>query len=168
MKTKKPIFCIQKHAARNLHYDFRLEVDGVLKSWVVRKGPSLDPKDKRLAIMTIDHALSYANFEGVIPKGKYGAGVVMIWDHGVYRNIKMKDGALIPMKQCLKNGQIEVFLEGERLMGGYALVKLKGEHWLLIKMRDEYVDVRINLLESEANSVKTGRSLEEIKKIIKS
>jgi DNA ligase D-like protein (predicted 3'-phosphoesterase) len=166
MKKKK--FVIQKHAARALHYDFRLEVDGVLKSWAVPKGPSLNPKDKRLAIMTTDHALSYAHFEGVIPKGEYGAGVVMIWDKGTYKNIKTKNEKQVSMKKCIKNGQIEVFLEGKKLKGGYSLIRMQEDNWLLIKMRDEYADARKNPVKSELRSAETGRTLNEIKKYSKS
>ncbi len=153
MSKKKPIFITHKHKATRLHYDFRLEVDGVLKSWAVPKGPSTDPRQKRLAVMVDDHDLDeHAKFEGVIPEGQYGAGPVMIWDKGVYRNIKEKDGDKVCMKECLKNGQIEIWLDGEKLKGGYALVRMK----------DEHVDARQNPVSSERCSVKTGRTLQEI------
>lgn len=137
---KKPIFVIQKHQASHLHYDFRLEIDGVLKSWAVPKGPSTDPRDKRLAVVTDDHPMEYAKFEGVIPPGNYGAGTVTIWDKGIYKNIKQKNGEFIPIDQCYKNGQIEVFLYGKKLKGAYALIEFKGREnqWLLIKMNDEF------------------------------
>lgn len=163
---KKPIFVIQKHDATTLHYDFRIEVDGVLKSWAVPKGPSLNPKDKRLAIMTTDHKMSYAKFEGVIPEGEYGAGTVMVWDNGTYKNIKEKDGKIIPIKKCLKDGSVEIFLYGKKIKGGFALVKMKNsdKNWLLIKMKDEYADARKNILKSEPKSAKTDRTLKEIAK----
>jgi len=137
--SKRPIFVVQKHAARQLHYDFRLESDGVLKSWAIPKGPSTSPKEKRLAIMTDDHPLAYAHFEGTIPKGEYGAGTVKIWDKGTYRNLKKKNGKIVPIKQCIKNGEIEVWLNGKKLKGGYVLIHFKPEEqsWLFKKMADE-------------------------------
>jgi bifunctional non-homologous end joining protein LigD len=137
-RTEKPIFVIQKHAARHVHYDVRLLIDGVLVSWAVPKGPSTDPAIKRLAIRTDDHPLDYANFEGTIPEGEYGAGTVMMWDKGTYKNIKTHDGKMVPMEECLKNGTIEVWLEGTKLQGGYAFVRMQGkkEQWLMIKMKD--------------------------------
>ncbi|MFH0898132.1 MAG: DNA polymerase ligase N-terminal domain-containing protein [bacterium] len=124
MSKKKPIFVIHKHGATRLHYDFRLEIDGVLKSWAVPKGPSTDPAQKRLAVMVDDHEFEYAKFEGVIPKGQYGAGPVMIWDKGTYKNIKGKDGKSVPIKTCISRGQIEIWLEGKKLKGGYALIHM--------------------------------------------
>jgi len=159
-----PRFVIQKHDARSLHYDFRLEVDGVLKSWAVPKGPSTDPSQKRLAIETEDHPLDYADFEGVIPQGQYGSGTVLIWDRGTYRNITEKDQGLCPLQQALEEGHALVWLEGRKLTGGYALQRIdagKG-HWLLIKMNDEDADARRNPVSSEPDSVATGRSLKEI------
>lgn len=161
-----PIFVIQKHDASNLHYDFRLEIDGTLKSWAIPKGPSTDPSDKRLAIPTEDHPMEYADFEGVIPEGQYGAGTVMVWDNGTYENIKEKDGELVPMKKCYKSGQIEVKLNGEKISGGYALV-LTGsdkmdDNWLLIKMDDKEADARRNPVSTKKKSAKTGRTLKEI------
>lgn len=166
-KPKGPLFVVQKHDARQLHYDFRLEIDGVLKSWAIPKGPSNNPRIKRLAVPTDDHPLGYADFEGVIPEGEYGAGTVMVWDLGTYKNIKRKDGKIVPMKQCYKNGQIEVFLDGEKLYGGYALIRTirsKDEtpYWLFIKMRDEHTDARHKPLAREQESVLTGRTLKQI------
>lgn len=162
IKSKKPIFVIQKHAASHLHYDLRLEIDGVLKSWAVPKGPSTDPSVKRLAAETEDHPMDYANFEGVIPEGQYGGGTVMVWDNGTYENIKKdKDGKTKPMDECFKDGQIEVKLNGKKIKGAYALVKMKNKekNWLLIKMRDEEADARRNPTSTENKSILTNRTL---------
>lgn len=164
---KKLIFVIQKHAATRLHYDFRIEVEGVLKSWALPKGPSTNPRDKRLAISTDDHPIEYAQFEGVIPEGHYGAGAVMVWDIGTYCNIKKRNGNIVPMQQCIKDGTIEVFLEGEKLFGAYALIltgKSGDERWLFIKMRDEYADARRNPVSSQPKSVLTGRTINQIER----
>ena len=117
--SEKPVFVIQKHDASNLHYDFRLEVDGVLKSWAVPKGPSTDPREKRLALPTEDHPLEYADFEGVIPEDEYGGGSVLVWDTGPYRNLRAEkeDGKRLSMQQSVDDGQVEVWLEGRKLRG---------------------------------------------------
>ena len=167
--SKTPIFVIQKHAASHLHYDFRLEIDGVLKSWAVPKGPSTDPGVKHLAMSTEDHPMDYASFEGTIPEGEYGAGTVMVWDTGTFENIKQSEGKLIPLEESYKNGQIEVFLHGKKLKGGYALIRLESSAykkggWLLIKMRDEYANAKSDITHTEPNSAVTGRTMEEIKK----
>ncbi len=124
------IFVIHEHHATHLHYDMRLEMDGVLKSWAVPKGPSMDPKDKRLAIMVDDHPMEYATFEGIIPEGHYGAGAVLIWDSGI---MNIKSGSL-------KEGRIEFELHGRILRGSFVLMKMKAKEkdWLLIKKRDKY------------------------------
>ena len=161
----EPIFVIQKHAASHLHYDFRLEVDGVLKSWAVPKGPSTDPKDKRLAVPTEDHPLEYARFEGVIPMGEYGGGTVMVWDLGPYRNITEKKGVPLSMAQGLEHGHVKVWLEGKKLRGGYSLTRFKkapDENWLLTKLNDAEAAPGLNLLATRPESALTGRSLEEI------
>lgn len=159
--NKQPIFVIQKHDATTLHYDFRLEIDGALKSWAVPKGPSTDPREKRLAIETEDHPLDYADFEGVIPKGEYGAGAVLVWDRGTYENITQgKDAA-----QAFADGHLLVRLNGEKLCGGYALQRIeKGEkpQWLLIKMDDEDADARRNPVSTEPLSVLSGRKIEDL------
>ncbi len=164
---RKPIFVIQKHDASRLHYDFRLEIEGVLKSWAVPKGPSTDPREKRLAVLTEDHPLEYSDFEGVIPEDNYGAGTVLVWDTGRYKNIKEDDdGDEIPMDKCFEDGRIEMRLEGKKLRGGYALVKTKmggGENnWLLIKMKDDDADARRNPVSTEPESVLSGKTIEEI------
>ena len=158
------VFVIQKHDATSLHYDFRLEVDGVLKSWAVPKGPSTDPREKRLAIRTEDHPLDYAEFEGVIPEGEYGAGSVLIWDRGTYRNITEKDDGLRAMEDALADGHVLVWLDGEKISGGYALQRIDDEkdQWLLIKMDDAEADARRNPVSTEPRSVASGRDLDEI------
>lgn len=159
-------FVIQKHDASSLHYDFRLEFGGVLVSWAVPKGLSTDPADKRLAIRTEDHPCDYIDFEGVIPEGEYGAGTVMVWDTGTYRNLRARKGPHSQgMEEALDDGLIAVFLEGEKLRGGYALKRTQGgekPRWLIIKMDDEYADARRRPTSTQPESVKTGRSLEEI------
>jgi DNA ligase D-like protein (predicted 3'-phosphoesterase) len=159
-----PIFVIQKHDATNLHYDFRLEIDSTLKSWVIPKGPSTDPSEKRLAVPVEDHPLEYAEFEGVIPEDQYGAGTVMIWDRGNYRNLKKSENRELPVEKSYEKGRIEVFLEGEKISGGYALFKTnsKDENWLLVKMDDDYADARRNPVSTENRSAKSGRTLQEI------
>ncbi len=135
---KGPIFVIQKHAASSLHYDFRLEIGGVLVSWAIPKGPSLDPREKRLAVRTEDHPLEYAHFEGNIPEGEYGAGSVVVWDTGTFRNLAEKDGREIPAEEALENGHLSFWLEGKRLQGGFALTKFgEGNKWLLVKRRNK-------------------------------
>jgi bifunctional non-homologous end joining protein LigD len=132
-------FVVQKHAARRLHYDFRLEIGGVLKSWAVPKGPSLNPADKRLAVHVEDHPLDYAGFEGVIPEGHYGAGEVIVWDGGTFD----VEGALHASDQ-LQRGELKFTLHGQKLRGSFVLVKLrraeKGNEWLLIKHKDAAAD----------------------------
>ncbi|MBG0786679.1 MAG: DNA ligase [Anaerolineaceae bacterium] len=164
----KPFFVIQKHAASTLHYDFRIEVDGVLKSWAVPKGPSTDPSIKRLAVPTEDHPLAYADFEGVIPDGEYGGGTVMLWDRGPYRNLKVSEDGIVEknLAQQLEEGHVTIWLEGQKLQGGYALIRTgSGEkaRWLLIKMDDDDAAPEQNPTDTENLSVKTGRMMEEIR-----
>jgi DNA ligase D-like protein (predicted 3'-phosphoesterase) len=165
-KTGNPYFVIQKHAASRLHYDFRLEVDGVLKSWAVPKGPSMDPAVKRLAVEVEDHPVEYADFEGVIPKDEYGGGTVIVWDAGPYRNLKQKAGKEMPMSVCHEKGQIEIWLEGKKIRGGFALVHTRmdesGKNWLLIKMKDKAA-TRDDPVAERGESVISGRTLEEVK-----
>ncbi|MCB1109371.1 MAG: DNA ligase [Chlamydiia bacterium] len=159
-----PSFVVQQHAARAMHYDLRLEVDGVMKSWAIPKGPSLNPQMRRLAVLTDDHPLSYKNFEGVIPKGEYGAGKVIVWDRGRYQNIKKnKQGKPLTMKGAFRQGTIEIVLKGKKLKGAFALVRMSGKNWLLIKMKDAHADLRKNIVKSEPYSVKSGKKIQEIK-----
>ncbi|MDZ7709477.1 MAG: DNA polymerase ligase N-terminal domain-containing protein [Roseovarius sp.] len=162
--SEKPVFVIQKHDASTLHYDLRLEVGGVLKSWAVPKGPSTDPREKRLAIATEDHPLDYADFEGVIPEGEYGAGTVLVWDRGTYENITEPEDGLRPMPEALADGHALVRLSGEKIRGGYALQRIDddADQWLLIKMDDEAADARRNPVSTEPDSVVSGRDLDGI------
>lgn len=161
-RRKGNSFVIQKHAARRTHFDFRLEHDGVLKSWAVTKGPSLDPSQKRLAVKTEDHPLEYGGFEGVIPKGEYGGGPVMIWDEGTWEPIGDPD-------EGLKKGDLKFRLSGKRLKGDWVLVRMKKdrtggqrENWLLIKKRDDYAGDGEEPTKEYDTSVKTGRTMSEI------
>jgi DNA ligase D-like protein (predicted 3'-phosphoesterase) len=164
--SREPRFVIQKHAASSLHYDFRLEANGVLKSWAVPKGPSTDPREKRLAMPTEDHPLEYRDFEGVIPEGEYGAGAVIVWDRGAYRNLtEDDDGDGVPVAEAIADGHVAVWLEGEKIRGGYALTRIasgKDERWLLVKMDDEEADRRRNPVSTGPESVLSGRTVEKV------
>jgi DNA ligase D-like protein (predicted 3'-phosphoesterase) len=162
-----PGFVIQEHKASTHHFDFRLEVDGVLRSWAVPKGPSTDPREKRLAVPVEDHPLDYADFEGVIPQDEYGGGAVIVWDRGTYDNITEKDGKLQPVGEALDRGRLLVRLHGEKLEGGYALhrtSKGKDERWLLIKMRDDRADARRRPTSTQPESVVSGRTIGDIER----
>ncbi|MFP4186591.1 MAG: DNA polymerase ligase N-terminal domain-containing protein [Acholeplasmataceae bacterium] len=164
--SRGPLFVIQEHDAQNLHYDFRLEVDGVLKSWTIPKGPSTDPSEKRLAIPTEDHPLEYADFEGIIPEGEYGAGAVIVWDKGTYQNQSKKDGRALTMQKAYRKGHIRVRLNGKKLTGGFALVRFRedGEgQWLLVKEDDDGADARRNPVSTERKSVLSGRTITDLK-----
>src|SRR5713101_8098415 len=154
-------FVVQKHRATRLHYDFRLAIDGTLKSWAVPKGPSQSHADKRLAVQTEDHPLDYGGFEGKIPEGNYGAGTVMVWDRGTFA----VEGGVGALKQ-LERGEIKFHLNGEKLRGSFALVKLKrsekGNEWLMIKHKDAAEDSKWNIDEHDGSAL-TGRTIEEIK-----
>lgn len=164
-------FVIQKHNARRLHYDLRLEVDGVLKSWAVPKGPSLDPTQKRLAAAVEDHPLDYASFEGIIPKGEYGGGEVIVWDSGTYSPdedgkyyFEDREQAQVEMRHGLEKGKLSFYLRGHKLVGSFTLVKVKGREkdWLLIKHRDEHARNDRDVL-TEEKSVLSGRTISDIK-----
>jgi bifunctional non-homologous end joining protein LigD len=163
--AKGPIFVIQKHQASHLHYDFRLEMEGVLKSWAVPKGPSYDPAVRRLAMMTEDHPYDYAAFEGVIPEGNYGAGNVIIWDQGTWEFIEPGDD---PVK-ALKSGKLTFRLHGKKMFGEWALVKIrgksgsgKGNEWLLLKHRDQFANDRIDVTKVAPRSVVSNQTVEEM------
>jgi bifunctional non-homologous end joining protein LigD len=155
-------FMVQKHDATRLHWDLRLEVDGVMKSWAVTRGPSLDPADKRLAVQTEDHPLSYADFEGTIPAGEYGGGTVMLWDDGTWAPIKGKSAA------DLAEGHLHFILKGERMKGEWMLIRLKprgkerNTNWLLRKVADDFAGGSDDLVETALTSVKTGRTMQQI------
>jgi bifunctional non-homologous end joining protein LigD len=147
-------FVVHKHFASHLHFDLRLELDGVLKSWAVPKGPSINPKDKKLAVMVEDHPLEYKDFEGIIAEGNYGAGKVYIWDHGTYHALNtddMKQSSQI-LREGLEKGHMTFILNGEKLKGEFALIRLKKaspKDWLLIKKNDEFAaEIEISLLEA--------------------
>jgi DNA ligase D-like protein (predicted 3'-phosphoesterase) len=164
-RAGKPRFVVQLHQATTLHYDFRLQVGSVMKSWAVPKGPSLDPKVKRLAVATEDHPLEYQTFEGVIPEGEYGAGKVIVWDAGTYRNITERDGRPVPIEEGLQAGHIAVKLDGKKLKGGFALTRLRRDRqdvWLLVKIADQEAAPARDIVRTEPRSVRTGRTLQEI------
>lgn len=164
--SKNSRFVIQKHDARKLHYDFRLEVGGVLKSWAIPKGPSMDPSQKRLAVPTEDHPIDYIDFEGIIPEGNYGAGTVIVWDNGTYRNLKEN----VPLEKAVEDGHIDIWLEGKKLKSGYALIKTGGgnrKFWLLLKKKDEMSKPDGDILVDKPASVISGLGVEEISDIKK-
>jgi DNA ligase D-like protein (predicted 3'-phosphoesterase) len=168
-KRRHPRFAIQKHSARSLHYDLRLEIDGALASWAVPKGPSLDPRDKRLAMRTEDHPMEYLTWEGVIPKGEYGAGEMIVWDRGVYENIsETRQGKPLTLTEGLEKGDLKIFLLGEKVKGAYALVRTSDpgdrEQWLLIKKKDEGADARRKPTSSQPESVLSGKTIEQLRK----
>jgi DNA ligase D-like protein (predicted 3'-phosphoesterase) len=154
-----PRFVIQQHAATSLHYDFRLEANGVYRSWAVPKGPSTDPRDKRLAMEVEDHAISWGKFEGVIESG-YGAGKVIVWDRGKYRPLTEGD-----FGEALDAGHASFWLEGEKLRGGWSLRRIRGgqkPQWLLVKRRDEEADARRRPTSTQPESVVSGKRIDEL------
>lgn len=161
-KSNGQSFVVQKHDATRLHWDFRLEIDGVLKSWAVTRGPSLNPADKRLAVRTEDHPLDYGTFEGTIPKGQYGGGTVMLWDRGTWAPIAGKSA------RDLDEGHLHFILEGERMRGEWLLVRIKGkpkekrENWLLRKIDDAFAGGSDDLVERGLTSVASARTMQEI------
>lgn len=158
-------FVIQKHAASRLHFDFRLELDGVMKSWAVPKGPSYDPSVRRLAMEVEDHPIEYNAFEGTIPKGEYGGGTVMLWDRGTYE--AEDGGGADALRDGYERGDLKIVLHGKRLVGGWVLVRMRRDdggraQWLLIKHRDEHADPDYDVVSDVTTSVASGRTMEEI------
>lgn len=166
----KLIFVVQRHAATRLHYDFRLEMEGVLKSWAVPKGPSLDPQDKRLAMMVEDHPYDYKDFEGNIPEGNYGAGQVEVWDSGTYEPLE-ENSKISDEKELLKElhaGSLKFILHGKKLKGEFALVKMKNSEdnaWLLIKHKDEFAESPYDAEENTSPKSLVTKFLEEKKSL---
>jgi len=166
-RRRHPRFSFQKHSATSEHYDLRLEVDGVLASWAIPKGPSLDPRDKRLAMRTEDHPLEYLEWEGVIQEGSYGAGPMIVWDRGVFQNIsETRRGEPMELDEAIAKGDVKIFMLGEKIKGAYALVRTgppsDREKWLLIKKRDEGADARRRPTSSQPESVLSGRTIEQV------
>jgi len=164
-KAGKLRFVIQKHAASHLHFDFRLELDGVMKSWAVPKGPSYDPAVRRLAMQVEDHPIEYNTFEGTIPQGEYGGGTVMLWDRGTY-GPEDPDGGVEALRAGYEEGDLKIHVQGERLEGAWVLVRMRKEderaQWLLIKHRDEFADPDYDVTAKVTTSVKSDRTMEEI------
>jgi bifunctional non-homologous end joining protein LigD len=166
-KAQALAYVIQKHAASHLHYDLRLELDGVMKSWAVPKGPNLDPAVKRLAMQVEDHPIEYNAFEGTIPKGEYGGGTVMIWDRGTYTYGGDADDPVEGLRQGYAKGDLKIVLKGKRLKGSWVLVRTrrgdpKRAQWLLIKHRDAAAEPGSEVVEECQTSVATGRTMDEI------
>jgi bifunctional non-homologous end joining protein LigD len=167
-KTGKALrFVIQKHAASHLHFDFRLELDGVMKSWAVPKGPSYDPTVKRLAMQVEDHPIEYNSFEGTIPQGEYGGGTVMIWDRGTYEAESGEGQDAV--RDGYKRGDLKIVMHGERMQGSWVLVRTRRDprgrnQWLLIKHRDHLATEGADIVAAVQTSVVTGRTMEEIAK----
>jgi bifunctional non-homologous end joining protein LigD len=165
---RKLAYVIQKHAASHLHYDLRLELDGVMKSWAVPKGPSLDPSVKRLAMEVEDHPIEYNQFEGTIRKGEYGGGTVMVWDHGTYTYGGSDDADPVEgLRHGYAKGDFKIVLDGKRLKGSWVLVRTrrgnpKRAQWLLIKHRDAAAEPESDVTEEYQSSVATGRTMDEI------
>jgi bifunctional non-homologous end joining protein LigD len=166
-KARNRAFVIQKHAASHLHYDLRLEHDGVMKSWAVPKGPSLDPSVKRLAMQVEDHPIEYNEFEGTIPQGEYGGGTVMLWDRGTYSYGGTDPDPEEGLRRGYAKGDFKFVLSGKRLKGSWALVRMRNDRpgkpqWLLIKHKDEYAEPGSDVAAEYPTSVATGRTMEEI------
>jgi len=163
---RKLAFVIQKHAASHLHFDLRLELDGVMKSWAVPKGPSLDPTVKRLAMQVEDHPIEYNKFEGTIPEGEYGGGTVMLWDRGTYTAPGDEPDPEAALRRGYEKGDFKFELHGKRLQGSWVLVRIRRDEerrqWLLIKHRDDYAEEGADIVADVTTSVATGRTMDEI------
>lgn len=161
---RKPRFVVQEHQASSLHYDFRLEADGALKSWAIPKGPAADPAEKRLAMPTEDHPLEYEDFEGVIPEGEYGAGEVIVWDAGPYDNhSRDRDGRELSVAEAIGRGHVSIVLHGKKLRGGYSLTRMRRrgrQAWLLVKKADEYAGG--DPVRDSPQSVRSGKTIGQL------
>jgi DNA ligase D-like protein (predicted 3'-phosphoesterase) len=161
---RRPRFVVQEHQARSLHYDFRLEAGGTLKSWAIPKGPAADPGEKRLAMPTEDHPLEYEDFEGVIPEGEYGAGEVIVWDAGTYDNhSRDRDGRELTVDEAISRGHVSVVLHGKKLRGGYSLTRMRRggrPAWLLVKKADEFAGG--NPVKTSPESVRSGKTVDQL------
>lgn len=169
-KGYRSIFVVQLHDASHLHYDFRIRIGRTLKSWAIPKGPSLKITDKRLAVETEDHPLEYANFEGIIPEKQYGAGVVLIWDKGTFKNFTLNQNKRLSIQKSYENGHIILELYGEKLKGKFLLQRTKAlgsKSWLLIKLLDEFAS-NIDIIKKMPKSVVSGVSLKALKRSYKS
>jgi len=157
-------FVVQQHAATRMHYDFRLEADGVLISWAVPKGPSYDPAVKRLAVHVEDHPVDYREFEGIIPKGNYGAGSVIVWDEGTYRNLTARRGIPVPVREAVDAGHVSVWIEGSKLIGGWSLTRFgpDDKSWTLVKRNDDRADAKKDITAEAPRSVKSGRTIDDV------
>jgi bifunctional non-homologous end joining protein LigD len=162
-RARKPVFNVQKHQASHLHYDFRLEMGDLLKSWAIPKGPSMDPAVKRLALQVEDHDLAYADFEGVIEEGRYGAGPVLVWDTGWF-----EPGYGETAEAMLARGALDVILHGRRLKGRFSLFEMKGKpgQWLLVKQRDHEARPDHDVTGEHTTSVLTGRTIEDLERAV--
>ena len=164
-RVEHPLFVVHRHDASRLHFDLRLEVDGVLASWAVPKGPSLDPREKRLAVRVDDHDLGYADFEGRIGPG-YGEGTVIVWDTGPFENITERRGRALALEEALESGHLKVVLHGQKIAGAFALTqaRLGGDprNWVLVKVDDEHADRRRRPTSTQNESVLTGRTNEDL------
>lgn len=163
-RGRRPRFVVQEHQASTLHYDFRLEADGVLKSWAIPKGPAADPAEKRLAMPTEDHPVDYEDFEGVIPEGEYGAGEVIVWDTGSYDNhSRDRDGRELSVTEAISRGHVSVVLHGAKLRGGYSLTRMRrgnSQAWLLVKKADEFAGG--DPVKTSPESVRSGKTIDQL------
>jgi len=162
-RSPSRMFVVQKHDATALHYDFRLEAGGVLKSWAIPKGRSTDPGEERLAMATEAHPLEYGDFEGVIPEGEYGGCPVLVSDTGTYRNLTQEEGRELSAEEAVRRGHVKVWLEGKKLRGGFALTRMgQSRRWLLVKMKDEKADPKHDPVRDKPKSVLSGGTIEGV------
>jgi DNA ligase D-like protein (predicted 3'-phosphoesterase) len=163
-----PSFVIQKHAASRLHYDFRLEDEGVLKSWAVPKGPSMKAGEKRLAMPTEDHPMDYADFEGIIPQGQYGGGTVIVWDRGVFLNLTHKKDKILPLAEGIRHGHVRIWIEGKKIRGGFSLTRMgpagAKTPWILVKLEDTAAGPKAEPVEAKPASVISKKTIEQMAK----